>query len=62
MPSSTRVWSPNITDEKSYEDIRPYLFTDEIIENVKKQALSLKEKHDNGEIIIRLWIDGFLVS
>ena len=58
-PRPQEYGAPIITDEKSYEDIRPYLFTDEIIENVKKQALSLKEKHDNGEIIIRLWIDGF---
>ncbi len=51
--------APIIQDEESYERIRPYLFTDEIIENVKNHAISLKEKHDRGEIIIRLWLDGF---
>ncbi len=48
-----------ITDEKSYENIRPYLFTDSIIENLKIEAKKLKEKHDKGDIIIRLWLDGF---
>jgi hypothetical protein len=50
---------PIITDEKSYEKIRKFLFSDSIIENVKKAALKLKERHDRGEVIIRLWLDGF---
>lgn len=58
-PSPLKHGAPIITDEKSYENIRPYLFTDEIIENVKKQAMELKDKHEKGEIIIRLWLDGF---
>lgn len=58
-PRPSQYGASIITDEKSYEDIRPYLFTDDIIENVKKQALSLKEKHHDGKIIIRLWLDGF---
>jgi hypothetical protein len=48
-----------ITDEASYEAIRPYLYTDSIIENVKKSAADLKPRHDRGEVIIRLWLDGF---
>jgi hypothetical protein len=48
-----------ITDEKSYSEIKQFLYTDSIIENLKKAALVLKEKHDRGEIIIRLWLDGF---
>jgi Uroporphyrinogen-III decarboxylase len=51
--------APIITDEASYEEIEKYLFTDSIIENLIKQALKLKERHDRGEIIIRLWLDGF---
>ena len=50
---------PVITDEKSYEAVKPFLFTDASIESLKKAALALKEKHDKGEIIIRLWLDGF---
>ena len=51
--------APIIDDEKDYEDILPYLYTDSILEKVKEEALSLKERHDRGEIIIRLWLDGF---
>ena len=58
-PSPLKHGAPIITDENSYESIRPYLFTNEIIENVKKHAIELKEKHEKGEIIIRLWLDGF---
>jgi hypothetical protein len=48
-----------ITDKNSYEEIKPFLYTDSIIENLKKIAYDIKEKHDNGDIIIRLWLDGF---
>ena len=51
--------APVITDEKSYEAIRSLLFKDYTIEKVIKEALELKERHDRGEIIIRLWLDGF---
>jgi hypothetical protein len=48
-----------ITDEKSYKEIKKFLYTDSTIERIKNTALGLKEKHDRGEIIIRLWLDGF---
>jgi hypothetical protein len=48
-----------MTDERSYETIRPYLYTDSIIEAVKKAAVDRKERHDRGDVIIRLWLDGF---
>ncbi len=48
-----------ITDEASYEAIRPYLFADEILEQVVRQAEVLKPAHEAGEIIVRLWLDGF---
>lgn len=50
---------PVIHDIDSYLKIKPYLYNDEIIANLNKTALELKEKHDRGEIIIRLWLDGF---
>lgn len=50
---------PIISDEKSYVAVRPYLFANSMIENLKKAALNLKERHERGEIIIRLWLDGF---
>ena len=58
-PSPKKYGAPIITDEKSYEMVKPYLFTDEIIKNVVNQAIELKEMHDKGEIIVRLWLDGF---
>ena len=48
-----------ITDEASYDVIRPYLFTDSIIENLLREARELKPRHDAGEIVLRLWLDGF---
>jgi hypothetical protein len=48
-----------ITDEKSYEAILPYLYTDATIRSLKKAARKLKKRHDAGEVIIRLWLDGF---
>ncbi len=48
-----------ITDERSYEAIRPYLYPESSIESLKKTALALRERHEKGEIIIRLWLDGF---
>lgn len=50
---------PIITDEKSYDDIKPYLYTDAILYNLREAAYSVKERHDKGEIIIRLWLDGY---
>jgi hypothetical protein len=48
-----------ITDEKSYEEIKKYLYPEESLRYIKKAAAELKEMHDRGEIIIRLWLDGF---
>lgn len=48
-----------VTDEKTYEGIRPYLYTDSIIENLKKSALEIQARHERGEVIVRLWLDGF---
>jgi len=58
-PASAVPGAPLVTDEKSYDVIRPYLFTDAIVAGVTETALALKPRHDRGEIIIRLWLDGF---
>lgn len=58
-PGPASHGAPLLTDEKSYEEVRQYLYTDSTIENVKKSASDLKERHDRGEIIVRLWLDGF---
>ncbi len=48
-----------IKGENDYKEIKKYLYSDSIIENLKKQALAYKNRHENGEIIIRLWLDGY---
>jgi hypothetical protein len=51
--------APLLTDARSYEEMRRYLHTDTTIERLKADAIQLKERHARGEIIIRLWLDGF---
>lgn len=58
-PGPTTHGGPIITDEASYDALLPYLYTDEIIEDALKAARELKAKHDRGEVILRLWLDGF---
>ncbi len=48
-----------VTDEKSYDAIRPYMYADSTVEEAKKHAQRLKERHDHGEISIRVWLDGY---
>lgn len=48
-----------IVDEKGYEEVLPFLYTEERIESLIQRALSLKERHDKGEIALRLWLDGY---
>jgi hypothetical protein len=48
-----------ITDTASYEAILPHLFPAQGIEGLVARAAALKERHDRGEIIVRLWLDGF---
>jgi hypothetical protein len=48
-----------MSDEVSYERIRPFLFTDSIIEKLKEEARTHKERHERGELSVRLWLDGF---
>lgn len=48
-----------MTDEASYERIRPFLFTDSIVDKLKDDARALKARHERGELSVRLWLDGF---
>ena len=46
-------------DEQSYEAILEYLYPQKSIDDLINRALNLKESHDKGECIIRVWMDGF---
>ena len=48
-----------IANEDVYETTLPALYTDEAIESAVKTARDLRERHDQGDIIIRLWLDGY---
>jgi hypothetical protein len=51
--------APVITDEASYDVIKPYILNDAMIGKAVKQASELRDKHERGEIAVRLWLDGF---
>ena len=57
-------WNPThgggiITDEASYDAIRDTLYSQEALDSMINNAIALKERHDRGELVIRLWLDGF---
>ena len=58
-PQASHHGAGIITDEPGYEAILPCLYPASSVENVVKQALNLKPRHDHGEVIVRLWLDGF---
>ena len=51
--------APRMIDENDYEEIRPYILNDELIASVKEEALAFKDRHEQGKIALRLWLDGF---
>lgn len=48
-----------IEDEGDYRRIRGQMYPDEAIQNLANAAKGLKARHDAGEIIVRIWLDGF---
>jgi len=48
-----------IQNEEDYERIRKDTYPEAAIEGIVNGAKSLKSRHDSGEIIIRVWLDGF---
>lgn len=48
-----------VNDENDYDKLKEFLFKDEAINMLVERAKELKEAHDKGEVIIRLWLDGF---
>lgn len=51
--------SRTVTDEAAYDALRPYLYAESTIEAAVESARKLRDRHDRGEIIIRLWLDGY---
>lgn len=59
LPAPDFFGGPIINGSRSYHDIKKYLYADELIDKTINQAKEMKRSHENGEIIIRLWLDGF---
>lgn len=51
--------APIISDEASYEKLKPHILTDSLIESAAEYAEELKEAHERGDFSIRIWLDGF---
>jgi hypothetical protein len=58
-PQPTAHGAGLITAEDGYDRILPCLYTAESLERLKANAHQLKERHEKGEVILRLWLDGF---
>ena len=48
-----------ICDAADYERIRPRLYSPSILESAARQAADMRGRHERGEVIIRIWLDGF---
>ena len=62
LPAPKNHGAGVIKDEKDYERLRPCLLPENAPDELIKAARNLKSRHDSGDIIVRLWLDGFLVS
>jgi len=58
-PQPDRHGAGILTDEASYEQIRPHLFPEDSVKNLAAQAADLKARHERGEFIVRLSLEGF---
>jgi hypothetical protein len=59
VPPASRHGGAVITGEAGYEALREQLYAPSIVERLVENALRLRERHDAGELGIRLWLDGF---
>jgi uroporphyrinogen-III decarboxylase len=60
LPDDWPETSPRIvTDEASYESLKPHLFAERWAAAAIAQARELKARHERGEIAIRVWLDGY---
>jgi hypothetical protein len=59
VPQAASHGAPVINSEADYDRLKPTIFADTVIEDLKTNAMKLKSRHEAGEINIRLWLDGF---
>lgn len=59
LPQAEYHGGPIISEKRTYDQIRKYLYKDSLIESILVQARKLKPIHERGEILIRVWLDGF---
>lgn len=50
---------PVVPDADAYEALRPHLFSQSAIDQIKAGAMAMRERQERGEIVVRLWLDGF---
>ncbi len=51
--------SAAIQNQADYDRVKPGLYSEENIAGGVRHAASLRERHERGEVIIRIWLDGF---
>jgi hypothetical protein len=59
VPQAPSHGAPVISTEDDYDKLKPRLFSPAIIDRLLEQVNRVKARHDAGEIIIRIWLDGF---
>ena len=48
-----------MNNEEDYECLKKDMYPDWAVEQLLDSAKNIKSRHDNGEVIIRVWLDGF---
>lgn len=48
-----------VADAAGYAALRPHLSSQTRLDELLETARQLKERHERGELVIRLWLDGF---
>ena len=59
MPRAEYHGGPVIGEKRSYDDIRRFLYTDALIEGVVSKAKELRQAHESGKFIVRVWLEGY---
>ena len=58
-PTAEYHGAPLIRTEEDYDKIRPFLFSDSVIERLLFEARDRVTRHEKGELVIRVFLDGF---